>query len=50
MQTTQPSANYFGDLANKCAKLTLEQYPNLKDVEVYPVENCLTMVFYAMID
>jgi len=50
MQTTQPSANYFGDLANKCAELTVEQYPNLKDVDVSPVENCVTMVFYAMID
>ena len=50
MQTTQPSANYFGDLADKCADLTLEQYPDLKDIEVYPVENCVTMVFYAMID
>ena len=50
IQTTQPSANYFGDLANKCADLTLEQYPDLKDIEVYPVENCVTMVFYAMID
>ena len=50
MQTTQPSANYFGDLANKCADLTLEQYPDLKDIEVSPVENCVTMVFYAMID
>ena len=50
MQTTQPSANYFGDLANKCADLTLKQYPDLKDIEVYPVENCVTMVFYAMID
>ena len=50
IQTTQPSANYFGDLANKCAKLTVEQYSDLKDIEVYPVENCVTMVFYAMID
>ncbi|MBT8251511.1 MAG: MBL fold metallo-hydrolase, partial [Nitrosopumilus sp.] len=50
MQTTQPSANYFGDLANKCAELTVEQYSDLKDIEVYPVENCVTMVFYAMID
>jgi len=50
MQTTQPSANYFGDLANKCAELTIEQYPDLKDIEVSPVENCVTMVFYAMID
>ncbi|AJM91936.1 MBL fold metallo-hydrolase [Nitrosopumilus piranensis] len=50
MQTTQPSANYFGDLANRCAELTLEQYPDLKDIELYPVENCVTMVFYAMID
>ena len=50
MKTTQPSANYFGDLADKCADLTLEQYPDLKDIEVYPVENCVTMVFYAMID
>ncbi len=50
MQTTQPSANYFGDLANKCAELTVEQYSDLKDIDVYPVENCITMVFYAMID
>ena len=50
IQTTQPSANYFGDLANKCAELTVEQYSDLKDIEVYPVENCVTMVFYAMID
>jgi glyoxylase-like metal-dependent hydrolase (beta-lactamase superfamily II) len=50
MQTTQPSANYFGDLANKCADLTVEQYSDLKDIQVYPVENCVTMVFYAMID
>ncbi|NNM02697.1 MAG: hypothetical protein HKP26_03920, partial [Nitrosopumilus sp.] len=50
MQTTQQSANYFGDLANKCAELTVEQYSDLKDIEVYPVENCVTMVFYAMID
>ncbi len=50
MQMTQPSADYFGDLANKCADLTLEQYPDLKDIEAYPVENCVTMVFYAMID
>ena len=50
MQITQPSANYFGDLANKCAELTVEQYLDLKDIEVYSVENCVTMVFYAMID
>ena len=50
MQITQPSANYFGDLANKCAELTVEQYSDLKDIEVYPVENCVTMVFYVMID
>ena len=50
IQTTQPSENYFGDLANKCAELTVEQYSDLKDIEVYPVENCVTMVFYAMID
>ena len=50
IQTTQPSENYFGDLANKCAELTVEQYSDLKDIEVYPVENCITMVFYAMID
>ena len=50
IQTTQPSENYFGDLANKCADLTVEQYPDLKDIEAYPVENCVTMVFYAMID
>ena len=50
IQTTQPSANYFGDLANKCAELTVEQYSDLKDIEAYPVENCVTMVFYAMID
>lgn len=50
MQTTQPSANYFGDLADKCAELTVEQYPDLKDIEVSPVENCVTMVFYAMLD
>ncbi len=50
IQTTQPSVNYFGDLANKCAELTVEQYSDLKDIEVYPVENCVTMVFYAMID
>jgi len=50
MQTTQPSANYFGDLTNKCTELTIEQYPDLKDIEVSPVENCVTMVFYAMID
>ncbi len=50
MQITQPSADYFGDLANKCAELTVEQYSDLKDIEVYPVENCVTMVFYAMID
>ena len=50
MQTTQPSADYFGDLADKCAKLTVEQYPDLKDIEVSPVENCVAMVFYAMID
>ena len=50
IQTTQPSANYFGDLAEKCADLTLEQYSDLKDIEVYPVENCVTMIFYAMID
>ena len=48
--TTQPSENYFGDLANKCAELTVAQYSDLKDIEVYPVENCVTMVFYAMID
>ena len=50
IQTTQPNANYFGDLANKCAELTVAQYSDLKDIEVYPVENCVTMVFYAMID
>lgn len=50
MQTTQPSANYFGDLANKCAELTVEQYSDLKDINVFPTENCLTMVFYAIID
>ena len=50
MQTVSPSANYFGDLAKACADLTLEQYPDLKDIEVSPVENCVTMVFYAMID
>ncbi|WP_371504561.1 MBL fold metallo-hydrolase [Nitrosopumilus adriaticus] len=50
MKTTKPSANYFGDLANKCAELTVEQYTDLKDIEVSPVENCVTMVFYAMID
>ncbi len=50
MQTTQSSADYFGDLANKCAELTVEQYSDLKDIEVYPVENCITMVFFAMID
>ena len=50
IQTTQPSANYFGDLANKCAELTVSQYSDLKDIEVYPMENCVTMVFYAMID
>jgi len=50
IQTTQPSANYFGDLADKCANLTVEQHSDLKDIEVYPVENCITMVFYAMID
>jgi len=50
IQTTQPSANYFGDLANKCAELTVEQYSDLKDIQIYPVENCVTMVFYAMID
>jgi glyoxylase-like metal-dependent hydrolase (beta-lactamase superfamily II) len=50
IQTTQPTKNYFGDLANKCAELTVEQYSDLKDIEVYPVENCITMVFYAMID
>ena len=50
IQTTQPSTNYFGDLANKCAELTVEQYSDLKDIEVYPNENCITMVFYAMID
>ena len=50
MKTTQPSENYFGDLANKCAELTVQQYPDLKNIEVYPVENCVTMVFYAMID
>jgi hypothetical protein len=50
IQTTQPSANYFGDSANKCAELTVEQYPNLKDIDVYTVQNCVTMVFYAMID
>ncbi len=50
MQTTQPSKDYFRDLANKCAELTVEQYSDLKDIEVYPVENCVTMVFYAMID
>ena len=50
IQTTQPSANYFGDLANKCAELTVAQYSDLKDIEAYPMENCVTMVFYAMID
>lgn len=50
IQKTQPSANYFSNLAYKCADLTLEQYPNLKDIEAYPVENCVTMIFYAMID
>ncbi len=50
IQTTQPSANYFDDLANKCAELTLEQYSDLKDIEVYPNENCVTMIFYALID
>ena len=50
IQTAQPSANYFGDLVNKCADLTVAQYSDLKDIEVHPVENCVTMVFYAMID
>lgn len=50
MLTTQPSANYFGDLVDRCAELTVEQYTDLKDIEVSPVENCVTMVFYAMID
>ena len=50
IQMIQPSANYFGDLANKCAELTVEQYSDLKDIEVYPNENCVTMVFYALID
>lgn len=50
MQTTQPSADYFGDLADKCAELTVEQYPDLKDIKVSPVENCVSMIFYVMID
>ncbi len=50
IQTTQPSVNYFSDLANKCAELTVEQYSDLKDIEVYPNENCVTMVFYVLID
>lgn len=50
LQTTQPSPNFFNDLANNCAELTVEQYPDLKDIEAYPVENCVTMSFYVMID
>ena len=50
IKTTEPSANYFGDLAEKCAELTLSQYPDLKDIEAYPVQNCTTMIFYVMID
>lgn len=50
MQVTPPSATYIGDLAQKCAEITVEQFSDLKDIEVSPVENCVTMVFYAMID
>ena len=50
IQTTPPSPTYFADVPQACAELTLEQFPDLKDIEVYPVENCITMVFYAMID
>lgn len=50
IQTTPQSPTYFADVPKTCADLTLEQFPDLKDIEVYPVENCITMVFYAMID
>ena len=50
IQITQSSTDYFGDLANKCAKLTVEQYSDLKDIEIYSVENCVTIVFYVLID
>ena len=50
IQTTQPSENYFNDLANKCAELTVEQYSDLKDIETYPLENCIPMIFYIFID
>ena len=50
IQTTQPSENYFNDLANKCAELTVEQYPDLKDIEAYPTENCVPMIFYIFVD
>ena len=50
IQTTPPSPTYFADVPQACAELTLKQFPDLKDIEVYPVENCITMVFYAMID